>query len=82
MTATVFEAKTNLSELIKRAQAGEKVVITMGRSKTPIAEIAPIARKEFKRLGALETIGFELGTAFDEPLPAEWSGELSDDLSA
>ena len=38
ITATIFEAKTNLSELLKKAQAGETVIITSGRDKTPIAK--------------------------------------------
>jgi prevent-host-death family protein len=74
-SATIFEAKTNLSELIKRAQAGETVIITSGRDKTPVAELQPIAPKQPKRLGALHTPGFELGEAFWEPLPAGWDGE-------
>ena len=39
VTATIFEAKTGLSELIKKAQAGETVVITSGRDKKPVARI-------------------------------------------
>jgi prevent-host-death family protein len=73
-SATIFEAKTNLSELIKKAQAGEKVVITSGREKTPVAEITAIAPSKAKRLGALYTPGFKLGDAFWEPLPDEWTG--------
>lgn len=78
MTATIFEAKTNLSELIKRAQAGEKVVITTGRHKVPVAELQAVAPREPKRLGALYTPGFKLGEAFWEPLPEGWDGETDD----
>jgi prevent-host-death family protein len=81
MTATIFEAKTNLSELIKRAQAGESVTITSGRDKKPVVELRAIAPYKPKRLGAMETPGFVLGDAFWEPLPPEWSGEDSDDLT-
>ena len=42
ITATIFEAKTNLSELLKKAQAGETVIITSGRDKTPIAKLEAI----------------------------------------
>jgi prevent-host-death family protein len=56
-TATIFEAKTKLSELLQKAQKGESVVITSGREKTPVA-----------RLGALETSGFTLTPEFFEPL--------------
>jgi len=79
VTATIFEAKTGLSKLIKQAQAGETVVITSGKDKTPVAKLEAIEPKQKKRLGAMETPGFVLGDAFWEPLPEEelrlWEGE-------
>jgi prevent-host-death family protein len=79
MTATIFEAKTNLSELVKRAQAGEEVIITSGREKTPVARLQPIEPVKFQRLGLYETPGWELGDGFWEPLPEDelrlWNGE-------
>jgi antitoxin (DNA-binding transcriptional repressor) of toxin-antitoxin stability system len=79
VTATIFEAKTNLSSLVKKAQAGETVIITSGRDKTPVAKLEGIEPKKIKRLGFMETPGFELGDAFWEPLPEEeldlWNGE-------
>jgi antitoxin (DNA-binding transcriptional repressor) of toxin-antitoxin stability system len=79
ISATIFEAKTNLSELVKRAQKGEMVVITSGREKTPVATLAAIHPVGKKRLGALETAGFVLTGGFFEPLPEEelrlWGGE-------
>lgn len=79
ITATIFEAKTNLSELVKSAQRGEIVVITSGRDKIPVARLEAIQPVRKKRLGALETPGFVLSDAFFEPLPEEelklWSGE-------
>ena len=69
ITATIYEANTNLSELVKRAQKGETVVITSGRSKTPVAKLEAIHPAAKKRLGLLETPGFELTDAFFEPLP-------------
>jgi prevent-host-death family protein len=77
--ATMFEAKTNLSELVKLAQQGEEVVITSGRDKTPVARIEPIRELEPKRLGVLATLGFVLGDAFWEPMPEQelrlWNGD-------
>ena len=67
--ATVYEAKTNLSELIKKAQKGETVIITSGRDKTPVAKLEAIHPIAKKRLGALETPGFVLTDQFFEPLP-------------
>ena len=79
ISATIFEAKTNLSSLVKQAQEGEVVVITSGRNKTPVARLEAIHPKGKKRLGALETPGFVLSEAFFEPLPEEelrqWNGD-------
>jgi antitoxin (DNA-binding transcriptional repressor) of toxin-antitoxin stability system len=79
ITATIFQAKTNLSDLVKKAQKGETVIITSGRDKTPVAKLEAIQPVKKKRLGALETPGFVLGDAFWEPLPEEelrlWEGE-------
>jgi prevent-host-death family protein len=44
MTDTVglFEAKTHLSELVARAEAGEEVIIT--RHNKPVAKLVPVGR--------------------------------------
>ena len=76
MTATIFEAKTHLSELIRKAQAGEEVILTSGREKTPVIRLEPIKPFKPKRLGAMLTPGFELGDAFWEPLPKGWDGAM------
>jgi prevent-host-death family protein len=83
VTATIFEAKTNLSALIKKTQAGETVIITSGRNKTPVAKLSPIEPAQpipkKKRLGVMETPGFVIPDSFWEPLPEEelklWNGE-------
>lgn len=79
VSVTIFEAKTKLSELVKKAQRGETVVITSGRDKTPVARLEAIHPVAKKRLGALATPGFVLTEAFFEPLPDEelkyWRGE-------
>jgi prevent-host-death family protein len=81
-TATIFEAKTNLSALVKKAQAGETIIITSGRNKTPVARLTPLESVEprpKKRLGVMETPGFVLPESFWDPLPEEelrlWNGE-------
>jgi prevent-host-death family protein len=78
ITTSIFEAKTNLSTLLKETQKGEVVVITSGRSKTPVARLEAIQPVAKKRLGALETPGFVLSEHFFEPLPEEelrlWDG--------
>lgn len=76
--ASIFEAKTNLSDLLKQAQKGEVVTITSGRAKTPVARLEAIQPIAKKRLGALETPGFVLSDQFFEPLPEDelrlWDG--------
>lgn len=76
--ATTFEAKTNLSHLLKQVKKGEVVTITSGRKKTPVARLVAVVPQSKKRLGALKTPGFVLGKPFFEPLPEEelrlWNG--------
>jgi prevent-host-death family protein len=78
MEATIFEAKTNLSQLVKQAQKGEVVTITSGRDRTPVARLEALKPVAKKRLGALETPGFVLTKQFFEPLPEDelnlWNG--------
>jgi antitoxin (DNA-binding transcriptional repressor) of toxin-antitoxin stability system len=80
ITATIFEAKTHLSELVKQAQAGKTVIITSGREKKPVAKIEAIKPAKKKgRLGFMETPGLKIPDSFWEPLPEEelalWNGE-------
>ena len=78
-TATMFEAKSNLSELVKKAQKGDVVIITSGREKVPVARIEAIQPVAKRRLGVRATRGFRLTDAFFEPLSDEelkfWNGE-------
>lgn len=71
INATVFEAKTKLSELLKRAQEGEEVIITSGRNRTPTARLQALHPVRKRRLGVLETPGFSLPASFFEPLPED-----------
>ena len=79
MTVTMFEAKTRLSELVQKAQAGEEVIITSGREKTPVARIEALERRKGVRLGALYDPNFKVSPTFWDPLPEEelrlWEGE-------
>lgn len=62
----VQEAKTRLSELLSRVEAGEDVVIA--RSGRPIAHLTPITPVAKRTFGVLD---FEVDESFFEPLPAE-----------
>jgi prevent-host-death family protein len=77
--ATMFEAKTQLSDLVRRAQRGEKVVITSGRGKVPVAEIVAIQPTTERVFGQFLQPNFHIPEDFDE-LPetelAGWMGEV------
>lgn len=78
-SATIFEAKTNLSELLRRAQLGEEVLITSGRARTPVARLVAIDPvPKSRRIGFLKGCG-NVGPEFFEPLPEDelrlWNGE-------
>jgi antitoxin (DNA-binding transcriptional repressor) of toxin-antitoxin stability system len=68
MRTTIHAAKTDLSRLIKRACAGEEVVIARGD--TPVVRLVPVARPVRKRMfGALKGKA-STTAAFFEPLAA------------
>ena len=84
MEATMHEAKTQLSKLVKSAISGEEIVLTSGRKRVPVARIVPIdsasplgeisaaeAHKKGKRPIGLYKGQFEVGPEFFEPLPEE-----------
>ena len=76
--ATMFEAKTQLSELVKRAQRGEKIVLTTGRKKTPVAEIIALKPVKERPLGIFYHPDFDIPADFDVLPEAElkgWRGE-------
>ncbi len=78
ITATIFEAKTKLSELVRQVQKGETVIITSGREKTPVARLEAVEVRSKKRLGARLQPGFAVSASFWDPLPEEelrlWNG--------
>ena len=79
MNATIFEAKAKFSELVKRAQAGEEVIITSGREKTPVVEIKAIHPPKPKRVGFLKDIGPSVPDSFFfDPVPEAWTGAVDD----
>lgn len=66
MKVNIHAAKTNLSRLIERAQAGEEVIIARGD--TPVARLVPLALAEPKRRpGTLRGL-VVIGASFFEPL--------------
>jgi len=66
---TVHEAKTNLSKLIKRASAGEEIIIARGD--TPVAKLVSIGNSKEERVPGMLEGKFQVGPEFFEPLPPE-----------
>jgi len=67
-TFTIHAAKTNLSKLVARAEAGEEIVLARGRE--PVAKIVPVAPKPKRQFGRLKGKG-SVGPEFFESLPEE-----------
>ena len=67
---TVHEAKTHLSRLLERVEAGEEVVIARGR--VPVARLVSVrrSRRAGRRFGALRG-QVRVAKEFFEPLPEE-----------
>jgi prevent-host-death family protein len=76
-TVNVHEAKTNLSELIARAEAGEEVVIA--RANKPVVRLVAVDKRPARRvLGLNAGPGFWMADDFDAPMADEaaWYGEV------
>lgn len=65
MEVTVQEAKTQLSRLLRRVEAGESVVIRRGRQRVALLVRAPAEPGERKIWGDLQG---SIKADFDEPL--------------
>lgn len=64
MEVTVQEAKTHLSRLLRRVEAGEEVIIRRGRLRVAVLSPAP---KEGER-NIWGDLDGDIGPDFDEPL--------------
>jgi prevent-host-death family protein len=67
-TVSVHAAKTHLSQLLARVEAGEVIVIARGR--TPVAKLVPFAPKAKREFGAMRG-KISIGPEFFDPLPPE-----------
>lgn len=65
MEVTVQEAKTHLSRLLRRVEAGETVVIRRGSERVAVLSPAPVVTQERSIWGDLEG---EMAEDFDAPL--------------
>ncbi|MBK4722718.1 type II toxin-antitoxin system Phd/YefM family antitoxin [Azospirillum sp. YIM DDC1] len=65
----LYDAKTNLSQLVDRAAAGEEIVIA--KSGRPMARLVPLRRRTSPRPLGLARGQAALEENFDAPLPDE-----------
>jgi prevent-host-death family protein len=66
-TVNLYEAKTNLSELVERAARGEEIVIA--KAGRPLARLVPLAARTSPRpLGSFAD-EIEVGGEIGDPLP-------------
>jgi len=66
---SIHAAKTHLSRLIERAEAGDEVVIARG--KTPVVRLTPVkAKPSGRHFGAMRGRA-RVTAAFFDPLPAD-----------
>jgi prevent-host-death family protein len=75
---TIHQAKTQLSKLIARAEAGEEIVISRGHK--PVAKLTPITRRAVeRRFGAMKGKFSLPDSFFFDPLPEDelklWEGD-------
>lgn len=69
-TVNVHEAKTTLSDLIARAEAGEEIVIA--RANKPAVRLVPVvARRDRRVLGLNASPVFAIADDFDAPMADE-----------
>jgi len=73
VTVGVHEAKTTLSELLRRVAAGEEVTITRGGD--PIARLVPVPRRSPRVLGQDRAL-FAVPDDFNGPLPDDVLAEF------
>ncbi len=71
-TINLYEAKTNLSQLVERAAAGEEIVIA--KAGRPLARLVPLNKRREPRPLGLFKDSIVVHDDFDAPLP--------DDLAA
>ena len=64
-TVNVYDAKTHLSRLLERVEAGERIVIA--RAGRPVADLVPHTQVDLVYGGARHEI--EVAEDFDAPLP-------------
>jgi prevent-host-death family protein len=68
IVSNLYEAKTNLSQLVDRAAAGEEIIIA--KNGVPLARLVPLEARASPRTPGWEGAAW-IADDFDEPLPSE-----------
>jgi len=63
----IHDAKTHLSRLVERVEAGEEIVIA--RAGRPVARLVPIRARTQPRVPGLWRDQVTIGPDFDDPIP-------------
>ena len=71
----VHEAKTHLSRLLQRVEAGEEVVIS--RAGRPLARLVPVEPPRHRRVPDRDRGKGRIAADFDAPLPARLLARFS-----
>lgn len=69
LTANMHEAKSRLSELVRKAEEGEEVILARGGR--PVVKLVPVAPSPERRLGLWREALERQPEGWDEKLPAE-----------
>lgn len=67
-TVNIHQAKTHLSQLLRRVAAGEEIIIS--NAGKPVARLAPMTGKRKRRLGT-DPHAFTIPDDFDDSLPPD-----------
>ena len=74
-TVNIHEAKTHLSRLLRRAEAGEEIIIARGG--TPVARLTAVASAKGRALGR-DGGSFTVPQDFNDPLVPEILAEFEE----
>jgi len=66
-TVNVHEAKTHFSSLLRRVQAGERIVIA--KAGKPVAELGPVTERPKRRIPGIDKGGVVIHEDWDDPIP-------------
>lgn len=74
--SNLYDAKTNLSQLVDRAASGEEIIIA--KNGVPLAKLVPLREHAMPRTPGGWEGRVEIRDDFDAPLPAELARAFGD----